>query len=81
MIFDSDMICRAGAMYKACPMCGRREHLKLRKAERFDQILKETQRYFSISCEACKLTFGEVEGEPVVESESDLIAAWNVRAY
>lgn len=79
--YDSDMIYKAGPIYKGCMKCGKREFLKLRKASTFNPIERATQSYFSIRCEECKLTFGEVEGEPVFESESALIAAWNVRKY
>ena len=81
MMFDEDGLRKPKLIYQSCPMCGKREWLKVRTAAKYDFHYMEKKEYFSIRCEDCKLTFGEVDGEPVYESESDLIAAWNRRKY
>lgn len=81
-MFDSDYLSQANAKFKPCPFCQNgREWLKIRKVTKYNPLYRAEDKYFSIRCEACKMTFGEVEGEPVYESESDLIAAWNRRKY
>jgi len=79
--FESDSLCNASGRYLGCPICGERSWLKLRKMVTFDFNKTDKMTYYSIHCEQCKLTFGEVDGEPVYESESDLLADWNRRKY
>jgi phage terminase large subunit GpA-like protein len=81
MLFDEDGLHRAGRMYLPCAYCGKREWLKVRKATRYDPVNRTEDTYVSIHCENCRLAFGEVDGQPVFENESELIASWNVRAY
>ena len=81
MMFDEDGLKRASGIYKPCMKCGKRDWLKVRVATKYDFHYMDHKIYYSIRCEDCKLTFGEVDGEPVYESESDLIASWNVRRY
>jgi predicted nucleic-acid-binding Zn-ribbon protein len=81
MLFDEDGLKKAGGRFLPCPMCGKREWLKVRVATKYDFHYMEKKEYFSIRCEDCKLTYGEENGEPIYESESALIADWNRRAY
>lgn len=81
MLFDEDMIFKASGKFLPCAYCGKREWLKLRRATRYDPVKRIEDCYYSIHCEACRMSFGEVDGQPVIESESDLLSKWNVRAY
>ena len=82
MIFDEDGLHRAGGRFLPCPFCKEgREWLKIRKAVRYDPVNREEQAYYSVHCEFCHMAFGEEEGEPIFESESDLLAKWNCRRY
>ena len=81
MMFDEDGLKRAGGRYLQCPFCGTRDWLKVRVAVKYDLLHKERNEYYSVHCESCQLTYGESWGEPVYESESELIAGWNVRRY
>ena len=80
-MFDEDILYKAPAIFIRCPFCGRRENLKVRKATTFVYGGKARNSFYSIHCEACRLAYGEIDGEPVFETEIDLTAAWNVRAY
>ena len=79
--FESDGLSKAKKIYLACPMCGERDWLKLRNVVAFDFNHGEKLSYFSIHCEQCKLTFGEIDGIPTYKNESELIADWNHRKY
>lgn len=81
LFYDSDGLKRASCIYKPCMKCGKRDFLKVRVASKYDFRYKETQNFYSVRCEDCKLIFGEEEGQPIYDSESDLIAAWNCRKY
>lgn len=71
----------AGEIYIRCPFCGERTNLFVRKKTTKDNH-GETSDMFSLNCARCRLYFGvNGNGEPIYETESDLIAAWNVRKY
>ncbi len=81
MIFDEDMLSRASGKFLPCAYCGKREWLKLRKAVRYNPVMRCEDRYYSIHCENCHMAYGEENGEPIYETESDLLAKWNCRRY
>lgn len=80
-MFDEDGLKKANGRYLHCPFCGTRSWLKVRVGVKYDLLRNQKNEYFSVHCEVCQLTYGEVFGEPVYESESELIAGWNCRKY
>lgn len=78
--YQVDMLGKAKPIYLRCPFCKNREWLRVRRVEWLGAHGDLEQR-FSVHCLSCRLNFGEVSGEPQYESESELIADWNRRAY
>lgn len=80
-MFDEDMLKKASGRYLQCPFCGKRDWLKVRVAVKYDLLRQEKNSFYSVRCEACRMTYGEEADSPLYDSESALIADWNRRKY
>lgn len=81
MTFVNSETYKASEIYMRCPFCGKKDHLMIHRDILSDDHGNFDSRY-SIRCERCDLLFGvDGLGSPQFESESDLIAEWNVRKY